>query len=216
MSSITEIIIKNWPILWHGFLTTSIITIFSAIFGFILGFILMIVSLKEGFLSKVVKSYIFLIRGLPLLILILTSYTFLTPIFQLLSFLGDYKVICGIVTISFFASAYFSEILKSNYSFINLSQIDSAKSLGLSKIQTYKDIILPQVFKKAKNPLIKQAITLFNESSLIYIIGVNDFFGVAKKIGERTNNVVDSMLIIAVVYVIISLFFQKVIMRNKV
>ncbi len=110
---------------------------------------------------------------------------------------------------------YFSEILRGAYNFINKKQILIANSLGISKFKLYKDIIIPQLLKKGKNPLIKQSIICFNESSLVYIIGINDFFGVAVKIGEQNQSIGTSLLLVSIVYITISLIYQKLILKNK-
>lgn len=202
-------------LLLNGLKVTLIISFFSTILGLFLGSLLLINSLKNNTKSKIIRFFIDMLRGLPLLVLILTAYLILKPIISSLNIVEDEKILAAIIIIGVWASVYFSEILRGAYNFINKKQILIANSLGISKFKLYKDIIIPQLLKKGKNPLIKQSIICFNESSLVYIIGINDFFGVAVKIGEQNQSIGTSLLLVSIVYITISLIYQKLILKNK-
>ena len=202
-------------LLLQGLGVSLVITIASVLLGMGMGLLFLFQVFRQGWASKAVIAYINLIRGLPLFVLILTAYMMLKPYLAPFNAIADERILAAILMIAVSASIYFFEIFRSAYNFIPVQQLDSAKAFRLSNWRIFKDIIVPQIFTKAKNPLIKQSLIFFNESSLVYVIGVNDFFGVAVKLGEQTNRIGTSLFLIALFYVSIGWIYQKWILKNK-
>ena len=84
-------------------------------------------------------------------------------------------------------------------------QVYSGYALRLNYFQTMGEIILPQAFRNMVPVLLTQTIILFQDTSLVYVISVTDFFGAASKVAQRDGRLVEMYLFAAAVYFVISL-----------
>ena len=141
-----------------------------------LGFITAILSKSRYKLIKsIVKLYVLIMRGTPLLLQLIIIFYGL----PLLGITFDRFTSC-IVAFLFNYTAYFSEIFRGGIESIDKGQMESAVVLGFDKITMYKRIILPQVIKIVLAPLSNEVITLIKDTSLVYILGLNDILRLAQ------------------------------------
>lgn len=82
-------------------------------------------------------------------------------------------------------AAYFAEIFRSGIQSIERGQYEAAKCLGFSYIQTMRRIIIPQMIKRVLPPISNETITLVKDTSLIYVLAMNDLLRVARSIVQR-------------------------------
>jgi len=133
---------------------------------------------KMGGISAVCIGFIELIRGVPLItILFMASVMmplFLPPNLQINNLL---RVQVGIIL---FSSAYIAEVVRGGLQAIPKGQIDAAKALGLSPWMVTVFVILPQAVRHVLPALIGRCIALFKDTSLVIIVGLLDFLGMAK------------------------------------
>jgi glutamate/aspartate transport system permease protein len=193
----------------NGMRFTLTLTFLSAGGGLILGTLLALARLSGGrVLSAIVAGYVNLMRSLPLLLVIFWFY-FLVP------YLGQWltgaprpiKVggfTSALVTFILFEAAYFSEIMRGGIQSIPRGQSAAGAALGLTGAQTMRYVILPQVFRTMMPVLLTQTIVLFQDTSLVYVLSLDDFLGVASKIAQRDGRLVELYLFAAVVYFAIS------------
>lgn len=104
-----------------------------------------------------------------------------------------------------FEAAYYSEIIRAGIQSISRGQSSAALALGMTHWQSMKLIILPQAFRAMVPLLLTQGIVLFQDTSLVYVLSLADFFRTASTIGERDGTQVEMILFAGFVYFVISL-----------
>lgn len=200
----------------NGIFTTLTITIVSLFFAMSLAIPLsMVRTLETKFFNPLAKVYINTFRSLPLVIVLLGFYLITPELLRVVFHIkGDIRLVCALVGFSLFEAAYFAEILRSGFNAIPKGQREACKALGFTTLQSYRLILIPQAVKNSLPVLMTQTIILFQDTSLVYILGLTDFFGAAFKLGEMSGNITQWILIATVAYMAISITLQRV--ANKV
>jgi polar amino acid transport system permease protein len=145
------------------------------------------------------KTYIELIRGTPLLVQILIFFYVIGNAFHV-----NDRYVAGILILSFFSGAYVSEVIRAGIESIGKSQLETAKSLGFNKTDTYRFIIFPQVLKRILPPLAGQFVSLVKDSSLLSIISVSEFTLNAQEVNSYTYSTLESYIPLAIGYFILT------------
>lgn len=171
-----------------GFVQTFAIFMLTLVFSLPLG---MIVYFGRASrikpISWVVKIYISIMRGTPLMLQLLVWY--FGPFYLWGMNIGDYKFTAIILGCSVNYAAYFAEIYRSGIESIPVGQYEAAKMLGYSKQQTFFKIVLPQVVKIVLPSVTNEVITLVKDTSLVYSISYVEMFGLAKQIAAANTTV---------------------------
>ena len=197
----------NWYGVWmyrvkflKGLRMTLIISLFSLFISLFIGTIFAMAQrsrfLPLYFLSK---FYVELIRGTPLLVQILVFFYVVAHAFRLQN-----RYVAGILILSFFAGAYISEIIRAGIDSVGRTQIETARSLGFTRIQQYRYIIFPQVVKRILPPLAGQFVSLIKDSSLLSIISVSEFTLNAQEVNAYTYSTLESYLPLALGYMLMT------------
>lgn len=145
-------------------------------------------------LSRLVEFYIWLMRGTPLMLQLLFVY-FALPMVGIR--LPDIAAALLAFTLNY--AAYFAEIFRAGIQSVPKGQYEAAKTLGMSYPQTMRRIILPQVFRMVLPPVSNETINLVKDTSLVYILAMNDLLRVARTIVQRDFDMTP-FLIAAVFY----------------
>ena len=189
---------KTGPIL-NGLWVTLKISFFAAILTFILGTIVAFMKLSSyQFLKDIATVYITIVRGTPLLVQIFLFYFIVANIFELDRF------VAGVLALGIFFGAYMAEILRGAIQSIDKGQLEAANSLGITKFQAMRYIILPQAFKRALPTLVGEMIALIKDSSLVSVISITDLTKVGKEIVANTFSPFETWIVIALVYLSIT------------
>ena len=117
----------------------------------------------------------------------------------------DTRMASALVAFSLFEAAYYSEIIRAGLLSIPRGQFAAAASLGMRPRQIMGAIILPQAFRRMWPVILTQIIILFQDTSLVYVISLTDFFTTAENVGERDNRMSEMMLIAGAIYFVICL-----------
>ncbi|MDR0479818.1 MAG: amino acid ABC transporter permease [Burkholderiaceae bacterium] len=129
------------------------------------------------------SGYIWLMRGTPLMLQMLFVY-FALPFVPVVGIkLDDFPA--AIVAFTFNYAAYFAEIFRGGIQSIDRGQYEAAKVLGLSYGQTMRRIVLPQMVKRVLAPVSNETITLVKDTSLIYVLAMNDLLRIARGMVQR-------------------------------
>ncbi|MCA8009786.1 amino acid ABC transporter permease [Burkholderia cenocepacia] len=193
----------------HGMSTTLSLTAMATIGGVLLGTLLALARLSSiRILSKVVASYVNVMRAIPLLLVIFWFY-FLVPILAGWASGASRPIPVGgfssaLITFTLFEAAYFCEIMRAGILSIPRGQLAAGSALGLTYSQVIGNIVLPQAFRNMLPVLLTQTIVLFQDTSLVYVVSLTDFLGAAAKIAQRDGRVVELYLFAAAVYFAIS------------
>ena len=196
-----EVILKWLPKLMQGATLTLELTAISVIAGLIAR------SSKLWYVRSLPYAYIFFFRGTPLLIQLFLVYYGLAQ-FDVVrdSALWPYlrsPFWCAIITMTLHTAAYIAEILRGAIQAVPPGEIEAARALGMSRAQSMRYIILPQAFKAMLPILLTQCIVIFQDTSLVYVIALGDFFRNAVSLGERDGTLVQMLLFAGLVYWVI-------------
>lgn len=191
-----------------GMVVTLTITIVASLGGLILGTLLALLRLaKIPVLSHIAEIYVNVVRALPL-ILVLFWFFFMMPFIMAWLTGASRPVRVGaytsaLVTFTLFEAAYFSEIMRAGIQAIPRGQIAAGQALGLKYYQVMGSVVLPQALRNMLPLIMMQTIILFQDTSLVYVVGLTDFFGAASKTAQRDGTVVELYLFAALVYLVI-------------
>ena len=154
-------------------------------------------------LSAVVKTFVWIIRGTPLMLQIIVVY--FAPFYVFRMHVGTgYRFPAVILAFVINYAAYFAEIYRAGIESIPVGQYEAAEVLGYSKAQTFVKIILPQVVKRVLPPVTNETITLVKDTSMAFTISIAEMFTVAKQIGAAQTSVLP-LLAAGVFYYILNL-----------
>lgn len=195
-----------------GIPTTLFISFFAIIASLPLGLFLALFRIKKTpIISQLARIYALIIRGTPLILLILMFYSFF-PSFLNAFFKGhDISIDIFKVNPLFYACLVFllvstalvSEIFRSALLAINKGQFEAGRVVGLSDFHIYTRIVLPQAFVSALPNFCNLAITLVKGTSLVFVMTVKDITAIAKIQASYGYNYAESYLVIFVIYLIL-------------
>jgi len=147
--------------------------------------------------------YISLIRGTPLLVQIFIWYLGLPQLGIILD-----PIPAGILALSVNYGAYMTEIFRAGIQAIGKGQHEAAEALGMSRSQTFRRIVLPQAFRIVIPPIGNEFIAMMKDSSLVYLMGVWELTFRAQKIGRQNFRTMETFIIAAAFYWILTVIFQ--------
>ncbi|MFV8825054.1 amino acid ABC transporter permease [Thauera sp. WH-2] len=167
--------------------------------------------------SQAVNGYIWLMRGTPLMLQMLFIY-YALPFVPVVGIrLPDFPA--AIVAFALNYAAYFAEIFRAGIQSIDRGQYEGAKVLGFSYGQTMRRIVLPQMVKRILPPMSNETITLVKDTSLIYVLALNDLLRAARGIVQR-DFTITPFIVAAGFYLLMTLvltwFFQRLEKRHAV
>lgn len=157
---------------------------------------------RYGGLRKAVGAYIWLLRGTPLMLQLLFVYFGLPFVPYIGLKLADFPAAVLAFVLNY--AAYFAEIFRAGIQSIERGQYEGAKVLGMSYIETMRRIILPQVVKRVLPPISNETITLVKDTSLIYVLAMNDLLRTARSIVQRDFNTTP-FIVAGVFYLVMTL-----------
>ena len=172
-----------------GFGQTCLIFALTLIFSLPLGMVVYfgrVSRIKP--ISWIVKIYISIMRGTPLMLQLLIWY--FGPYYLWGMNIGGYKFTAILLGCSLNYAAYFAEIYRSGIESIPKGQYEAAQLLGYSKSQTFFKVILPQVVKIVLPSVTNEVITLVKDTSLVYSVSYIEMFAVAKQIAAAQTTVI--------------------------
>ena len=149
-------------------------------------------------ISRFIEFYIWLMRGTPLMLQLLFVY-FALPMIGIK--LPDIAAALLAFTLNY--AAYFAEIFRAGIQSVPKGQYEAAKTLGMSYPKTMRRIIMPQVFRMVLPPVSNETINLVKDTSLVYILAMNDLLRVARTIVQREFDMTP-FLIAAVFYLVMT------------
>jgi len=196
------------PVLADGMLVTLEITATALAAGMSIGAVLAILrGSRWRAAAWLAGAYVNLFRSVPLVMVLLWFFLVVPQFLQ--SALGlspsvDVRMASALVAYSLFEAAYFSEIIRAGIASVPGGQMDAARALGMSRLLAMRLIVLPQALRNMAPMVLTQAIVLFQDTALVYVSALADFFGQAYGIGERSGRLVEMLLFAGAVYFAIS------------
>lgn len=170
----------------EGLKLVLIIFLFTLIISIPLGVLISFCRLSSlKYLNFLAKTYLLVFRGTPLLLQLIFIFYGL----PLIGIVFD-RFTVAMLAFSLNYSAYFAEIFRGGMQSIDKGQYEACLMLGLDKKLTFIKIILPQVFKTILSPISNEVITLIKDTSLVYILGLNDILRIAQINSNRTLSLI--------------------------
>ncbi|KAB2334110.1 amino acid ABC transporter permease [Bacillus mesophilum] len=197
--------IDTAPIFLKGMLLTFQLTVVSVIIAIAVGLLFAFLKIsKMKILEVIADVYIFVVRGTPLVVQIFIFYFGLTS----LNISDFWAVVLGL---AFHNGAYIAEIFRGAIQSIDKGQMEAGRSLGMTRSLAMRRIILPQASRRALPPLGNQFIIALKDSSLASFIGMYELFNVATTQGSISYDYMTYLLIVAVYYLVLVLFFSIIV-----
>lgn len=203
-----EYILKITPALLEGLDTTLSVFFLTLVFSIPLGVLVAIGRLSNiKPLVGILKFYIWIMRGTPLLLQIVVIF-FGLPIVGITFDRFPAAILAFVLNYA----AYFAEIFRGGIESIDKGQYDAAKVLGFTPAKTYQRIILPQMVKIVLPSVANEVITLIKDTSLVYVVGLGELLRAGKIASNRDASLVP-LIMVGVFYLaltaILTVAFQK-------
>ncbi len=199
----------NIGFLFQGLGTTVYVTLLVVLISLVVGFLFALAYLYgPKVLSNAIKVYIEIFRNTPMLLWIMVI-RFLLPLPLMVS---------GVFSMSLVTISGIAEDFRSGINMIAKGQWEAAESSGLSKAQTLRFVILPQVIKKLLPILLTEVVTVVKQSSFLWAIGIQDLTGKGMILVGRMSDVTEICLtygILALMYYILNDFIIRIAGRLK-
>ncbi|BBO84925.1 glutamate/aspartate transporter permease GltK [Desulfosarcina ovata subsp. sediminis] len=195
-----SVIIHNLDFMLGGLVLTFQLALITIAGGLLLGILLAMARLSsKPWLYYPATLYIHFFRGLPLILVIFWLY-FLSPIITGQSM--D-EFLAAVVSFIVFEAAYFAEIIRAGIQSISTGQSMAAYASGLTVFQCARHVILPQALRNMTPALVTQAVVIFQDTSLAYVIGLREFLRRVNLVDAREARSVELYLFAGLVYFLI-------------
>lgn len=205
---------KYYLLLIKGLGTTLLVSTLALLIGLCVGVFLVTLqnitfnNRKLQFIEKTFcffsKLYVDVIRGTPMMLQIIFFWLVIFGSLDLP------KSLVGAIAIGLNSGAYVSEMIRSGIKSIDKGQLEGGLSLGLTKIQTFKYVIMPQAIKNMFPTLSGEYVTLIKDTSLLSAIGAIDLTRSGDIIISNTGNAIYPLLMVAFCYLVLTSFFSFV------
>ena len=200
--------IDNLIYLFKGAMVSLSMAGLSLFIGLIFGILGASAKISKNRLLRILGNiYVEVIRGTPMLLQIMLIFNVVPIIVTQITgevFRMNYFLI-GVVAMSINSGAYTTELIRSGINGIDKGQWEACETLGLSRWQTMRLVILPQAFKRIVPPLISEFITLIKDSSLVSIIGLVELLNSAKVLGNQYYEFMSPYCLAGVYYLVMTL-----------
>lgn len=195
-----------WPRLLQGLVVTLQLTLWANIIGLTIGFLLALISNSKILLIRfVARGYIDFFRCTPVLVQIVWFFFCVPMLFNVFWS----PVFMGIVVLGMNMIAFNAEAFRASIQAIPTAQIDAAVALGLNPWTRIVYVVLPQATRYAIPVLITNAIGIFQQSSLVALVGVQDLMYEGKLLSTQTYRPVETFTFLAIFYWAVSIPFGR-------
>lgn len=221
-------------LLAEGFMTTIRLAVWGILIAGITGTLMgMARTSKLLFLRLLGGSYVMLIRNIPPVVFVFVFVFFIasqimpklaladsvsrmseTAQWWISVFFGSPKLIdnfvLGLICLSVFSGAYVTEIVRAGLESIPRSQIEAGESLGFSRLDIMRFIVMPQAMRNVLPPMAGQFIQLIKDSSLVSLVSIQELTFMAQDVQVTTQRVFESFVFVAAVYFVICFALSRI------
>ena len=209
------IVEDRYRMILDGLQVTLLITLFAAVLGTILGGLVCWMRMsRRRWLQQVARVYIDLMRGTPVLVLLMLMY------YVVMAPVDATGIVVAIVTFAMNTAAYISEMLRTTIQAIDRGQTEAGLALGFTQRQTFFKIVLPQVVKAMMPVYQGEVVSLLKGTSIVGYIAVADMTRASDLIRSRTFDAFFPLIVTAIIYFLmawlIGLLLQSLVHRQRV
>ena len=204
----------RYRMILDGLQVTLLITLCAALLGTLLGGLVCWMRMsRRRWLQQVAKVYIDLMRGTPVLVLLMLMY------YVVMAPLDATGIVVAVVTFAMNTAAYISEMLRTTIQGIDRGQTEAGLALGFTPRQTFFKIVLPQVVKAVMPVYQGEVISLLKGTSIVGYIAVADMTRASDLIRSRTFDAFFPLIVTAIIYFLmawlIGLLLQSLVQRKR-
>jgi His/Glu/Gln/Arg/opine family amino acid ABC transporter permease subunit len=192
---------ENIGLFEAGLRTTVLITLVAYSASLVVGVLLGVIQASRlRAAAALVTAFVALLRSMPLLMVIFWIY-FLLPVVT-----GEHitPVVSGTAALTIFYSSYIAVIVRSGIRSVPRGQLLAAEVSGLRYFTIMRIVVLPQALRNMLPALVTQLVSLFLSTSLLYVIGVVEFFSVGTIVNGRTFSSIPIFAFVGAVYLVIA------------
>lgn len=206
---------NRYEYILEGLANTLIISFFAVLIGTLIGVIIALIRTnhdkngKMKLANSIAKGYVNLIRGTPVILQLMIIY------YVIFETVDINIVLVGILAFGINSGAYVSEIIRAGINSVPQGQTEAGYSLGLNYGQVMRFIVLPQAIKNILPALGNEFITLIKETSVGAYIGIVELTKASDIIASRTYEYFFPLIVIAVIYLILTLGLTKVVNKME-
>ncbi|MDJ0771295.1 MAG: amino acid ABC transporter permease [Ilumatobacter sp.] len=192
-------------------------TLWSFFIACVIGLVVALARTSRNVVARnVARTYVEFIRGIPILVLIFTFALVVVP--EISDALGQSNRVSpewrAIIALSLIYGGYIAEIFRAGIQAVDAGQVEAGRSLGLTRRQTTRSIVLPQAVRAVVPPLGNDFIAILKDTSLLSVLGVLDLTLRARQYASGSFKFRDSYLALSFVYltltVVLSILLQFV------
>jgi polar amino acid transport system permease protein len=218
-----DIIRDNFSFVLTGFGQTLLLSVVSAVLAMSWGMVLALLRQSPGRPMLPVRAlaitYIDVLRGIPLLLVILLisgSVPFLTFLPQTLrapDFFGKPDIFWfGVLAIALTYGAYYAEVYRAGLEGVPYGQTEAARSLGMSHVQALRHVIVPQAIRRVIPPMLNDFIALTKDTSLVQVIGFVEVVRAGREVQAETFNS-SALTLGALMFIVVTIPLARVVDR---
>jgi len=195
-----HVILESLPFLMQGLGLSLLLTVLAAVGGIVLAVILALMRLSKFRVLRLVSAgYVNFFRSMPL-ILVIFWFFFLVPLIIGRPVGGFYS---ALIAFTLFEAAYYSEIVRAGIQSVSRGQVFASYATGLTYWQSMRWVVLPQAFRNMTPVLLTQAIVLFQDTSLVFVVSLRDFMTATTIVARNEGRLIEMYLFAAAVYFVI-------------
>ncbi len=206
------------PSLWGGFHLNIMLALVAIVASFPLGVLLALGRTSSFPVLRVASTaYIELIRGVPLITILLMAWLVLPRFLPSFAGLDDMELVYRVmVAFTLFTAAYVAEAVRGGLQAVPRGQVEAAKALGLATTRILALIVLPQALRAVIPALVGQFISLFKDTSLVFIIGLTDLLSSGRAVTDQRDffaQQMEALLFVGVLFWIIAFSMSRMSQR---
>ena len=201
-----------YKMMLEGLGNTILITIGALVIGVAIGVLIALVKYlaedNAAFrpFAKVCDIYVTAIRGIPVVVLLLIFYLIIMRT-------STNGVLVATITFGINSGAYMAELIRSGINAVDKGQTEAGRSLGLSRLQTMRMIILPQAVRYVLPAVGNEFIALLKETSVAGYVAVTDLTRAGNLVRNNTHDAFNPLMVVAVVYLIMVIGLTKLMQK---
>ena len=189
-----------YKVILKGLWITILISVLSAVLGIIIGILICALYMsKDKALRWFARTYIMILRGIPLVVLLLVCY------YVIFASVNINPVVVAIIAFGVNSGAFVSVMLKTSIESINKGQIEACLASGFTRMQSYIHIILPQLLRRILPVYKSEFVAIIKMTSIVGFIAVEDLTKASDIIRSRTLDAYFPLILTAVIYFIITM-----------
>ena len=187
--------------------TTLLIAVVSIFFSILLGLIIALVRVQKfPILDQLLALYISFFRAMPSVVLLFIVYYGSPQIFPALTKMP--AITAAIICFTFKYSAYLAEIFRAGLESVDNGQKEAGSAVGLSTLQIYRHIVLPQAFVNALPGTGNMFISLLKDSSVAFFVGVPELLAAGKLLTVESYKFFETYLAVGVIYWLVVILYS--------